>query len=208
MMLIDLTHPVVPGMAVYPGDPEVRFVQHAALQEVGYRLGCVQLGTHTGTHLDAPAHFLSGGAGVETLPVGVLVGTARVVDLGDEAAVLAACRPGARILLRCGWSARWGTPGYYRDFPALPRRVALAMAEAPVALVGLEAPSLHPVPEEDAYLHRLLLERGIVIVENLAGMELLPPEVWVAALPLPLVGADGAPCRVIALEAAPLVRKD
>lgn len=200
MPIYDLTRPLQPGMPVYPGDPEVRFRTHADYAEHGFRVTEVTLGTHAGTHLDAPAHFLAAAATVERLPLEQLVGPARVFDLS---APVPEVQPGERILLRSGWSAQWGSAAYFTAFPGLPREWAERLAGAPAGLVGLETPSLHPDWEEDAALHRLLLEAGVVIVENLMGLDALPPQLFLAALPLSLAGADGAPCRVVAYDLAP-----
>lgn len=196
MPVLDLTRPLETGMPVYPGDPEVRFAPHAGYHQHGYCVHSLALGTHAGTHLDAPAHFLPGGATVDRLPLSALAGPARVVEL---AAAGADFLPGERILVRSGWGARWGREEYFREFPGLPAPLAEALAAAPVALVGLETPSLHPDPEEDARLHRLLLGAGVVVVENLANLEHAPARCYLCALPLPLRGLDGSPCRVIAV---------
>jgi arylformamidase len=198
MELIDLTRTLAPRMPVYPGDPDVQFAAHADHASHGYRVTEVRLGTHAGTHLDAPAHFLEGGRTVEELPLAALVGPARMAWLEDAPRVTA----GERVLLRSGWGSKWGESGYFEGFPALPDAWAKALASAPAALVGLETPSLHREPGEDARLHRLLLGAGVVIVENLANLDRLPERVFLAALPLPLRGLDGAPCRVIAIPAA------
>ena len=195
-VLRDLTRPLSPGTPVYPGDPSIRFRAHAEYADHGYRVTELTLGTHAGTHLDAPAHFLPAGAGVEALPLTALIGPARVADLADPVLTVT---PGERLLLKSGWSARWGEPEYFEQFPGLPEPLAERLAAAPAALVGLETPSLHPDADTDTRLHRLLLAAGVVIVENLVGLSDLPDQIDLLALPLPLLGLDGSPCRVIAL---------
>jgi len=198
MRIYDLTRSLEPGMGVYPGDPEVRFHVHTDYPEHGFRVTELRLGTHTGTHMDAPAHFLPGEAGVDGLALAALAGPARVLDAEDLAPVIGA---GERVLVRSGWGRRWGANDYFTGFPALPEGMVRAALAGPAALIGLETPSLHPDGDEDHRLHRRLLGAGIVIVENLAGLEELPERVWLAALPLPLRGLDGAPCRVVAVDA-------
>jgi kynurenine formamidase len=146
--------------------------------------------------MDAPAHFLPSGVGVDALSLASLIGPARVVDMEGPVGEIV---PGERLLLRSGWSARWGEAEYFESFPGLSTLLAERLAAAPAALVGLETPSLHPEPETDARLHRLLLGAGVVIVENLMGLAELPERIFLAALPLPLQGLDGSPCRVVAL---------
>lgn len=196
MRIHDLTRPISPGMPVYPGDPEVDFRREADLDRDGYRLASVRLGTHTGTHVDAPAHFLAQGGTVDALPLAALVGPARVVNPGDPMRV----EPGERLLVRSGWSERWGTPDYFEAFPTLPEALVEELLRAPAALIGLETPSLDPDHERDSRLHRLLLGAGVVLIENLVGLVELPERVFLTALPLPLESLDGSPCRVVALE--------
>jgi len=199
MRIVDLTRPIEPGMTVYPGDPEVRFHAHSGYAEHGFRVTGLGMGTHAGTHLDAPAHFLPGGATVDVLSLEKLVGSARVIDPDDPTTSFTA---GERVLIRSGWGSRWGQPGYFTEFTGMTAELAERLAAAPVDLVGLETPTLHPQWEEDARLHRLLLERGIILVENLANLDALPERFGLAALPLPLQGLDGSPCRVVAFVAA------
>ncbi len=197
MGIFDLTRPIAPAMPVYPGDPQVEFQQVAHHSTDGFCVHRVVLGTHAGTHLDAPAHFMETGAGVDALPLGALVGPARVIQLPFEPMWV---EPGERVLVASGWSDYWEMPGYFDAFPGLPQALVEALVAAPAALVGLETPSLHPDHDLDARFHHQLLEAGVVIVENLVGLARLPARVHLTALPLPLRGLDGAPCRVVATE--------
>jgi kynurenine formamidase len=198
--------PLWPEMPVYPGDPPVAFRAHQTLSDDGCRVTAVQLGTHAGTHMDAPAHFLDTGATVDDLPLAALVGPARVVDLsgvppggriGRER--LGAVAAGERLLLRTDWSRRFGDPAYYEEFPSLDGNTIRELATMKVALLGLETPSLCAEHAADAAAHRELLGAGVIIVEGLAGLAVLPERVWLIALPLRLAGLDGSPCRVIAM---------
>jgi arylformamidase len=193
-------------MPVYPGDPRVAFHTHNTVSGDGFRVTAVQLGTHTGTHVDAPAHFLDSWATVDALPLAALVGPARVVDVTDVppgGAIgrerLGAVAAGERLLLRTDWCRRFGEPAYYEEFPSLDGNTIRELATMKVALLGLETPSLCADHEADAAAHRELLGAGIVIVEGLAGLAVLPARVWLIALPLRLAGLDGSPCRVIAV---------
>ena len=192
-------------MPVYPGDPPVSFHAHATLDGDGFRVSRVSMGTHAGTHLDAPAHFLAAGATVDRLPLGALVGPARLVDFtslpADPACQLdrlGQVSPGERLLIRTDWDRQFGRPAYYKEFPSFSSDTVRALAGGPVALIGLETPSLCADHAADAEAHRLLLSAGVVIVEGLTGLSRLPEQVWLIVLPLPLTGLDGSPCRVIA----------
>src|SRR5207248_2847512 len=124
---IDLTRRIEAGMPVYPGDPPVRFAPHSSLSNGGFALTRVEFGTHTGTHVDAPAHVREGGAGVDELPLGALVGPARVIDASHRGAgeVIMAADLGdelpedGRVLVRTDWDLRFGEADYYERFPAL-----------------------------------------------------------------------------------------
>jgi kynurenine formamidase len=207
---IDLTLPLSPGMPVYPGDPPVQFEPHSALERDGFRVTTLELGTHTGTHLDAPSHFLETADTVDVLPLAALVGPARVVDASDVPAGgvigrvrFGAIQAGERVIVRTGWGARFGEPGYYEEFPSLAMNLVMELAQRPVALIGLETPSLITDHRQDAVAHRELLGAEVVIVEGLTGLERLPEQIWLVALPLRLKGLDGAPCRVIACPLPP-----
>ena len=209
MTLLDLTLPIAPGMPVYPGDPAVEFVPALTLASDGWAVTRVALGTHTGTHVDAPAHRIPGGATVDALPLDVLVGPARILDLTTLGAgaeigpehLSAAWEEGpvTRLLLRTDWDTRAGQPDYFTDFPGLTPAAAEALVARSVRLLGVETPSLHP--RHDEAVHRILLGAGTVVVEGLTNLRRVrTPHPWVVVLPLLLSGLDGAPCRVVALD--------
>lgn len=114
--IIDLTMPIRPGMAVYPGDPEVLFEPVTRLEADPFNLTRVSFGTHTGTHLDAPWHFMAGGETVDRIDLRKCIGLARLIDVPkgpdeeidveDLAPFAGVITPGARVLLRTGWSRR------------------------------------------------------------------------------------------------------
>jgi arylformamidase len=192
-------------MPGYPGDPIIRFESHSAVAEGGFAVTQLTLGTHTGTHLDAPAHVIEGGVGVDALDLAALVGPAQVIDAsfrgaGEEilAEDLGGSLPeGGRILLRTDWDRRYGEREYYQRFPRLSPGAVGRLVATRTRLLGLETPSVNPELELD--LHRRLLGSGIIVVEGLVGLRRLPSDVWLVALPLPLQGLDGSPCRVLAL---------
>jgi arylformamidase len=192
-------------MPVYPGDPPVAFRAHNTIANDAYRVTEVRFGTHAGTHVDAPSHFLETGASVDDMPLAALIGPARVIDLSDVppgALIgrerLGAVASGERLLLRTDWCRRFGEPAYYEEFPSLAENTVRELANTRVAVLGLETPSLCADHVADAAAHRELLGTGVVIIEGLAALAVLPERVWLIALPLRLVGLDGSPCRVIA----------
>lgn len=204
MPAIDLTRVIRHGMPVYPGDPPVRFAEHSSVADGGFRVTRLELGSHTGTHVDAPAHVDPAGRGVDALSLESLAGEATVIDVshrGPGDPILAEdlagqVPPRGRALLRTDWDREWSKPTYHDAFPPLSAEAVELLVGARLRLLGLETPSVHPAME--LAIHRRLLNSGIIIVEGLVELRRLPPAVWLVVAPLPLAGLDGAPCRVLA----------
>ncbi len=211
--VVDLSYPVTNGMPVYPGDAEVEVVRMVELREAGYNLTRLSMSAHAGTHTDAPFHFVPDGAAIERLSLDVMIGRAEVIDLGDlapDSAITAEMlQPfvdrvvqGARVLLRTGWGRRFGRPEFFTGQPDLTQDAAEWLVDRGIALLGVEQPSLSSA--ENRLIHKLILGAGIVVIENLANLEAVSSHAtYLVALPLNLVGCDGAPTRVVALEVDP-----
>jgi arylformamidase len=208
--IIDLTYPITDGMPVFPGDPTVEFERVAIIHEGGYNITRVSLGTHTGTHVDAPCHALHDDRGVDSIPLDSLIGWAEVLDLGDLAPgsevisadldkFAARVTDGARLLLKTGWGKLWGTPEFYTDFPGISEGGAAWLLARKVRLLGIEQPSVHPKLHRE--VHKALLASSMAIIETVANLhEITSDRVYLAALPIKLAGLDGAPTRVVAIE--------
>ncbi len=189
-MLYDLTHPIGPETPVYPGDEPVRVRTVARLGAEGYRARRLDLGTHSGTHVDAPAHLVPDGATLDALPLDLWIGPGVLLKRGQLAGLPGGLAP--RVLVR-GVGDEGLTP-----------EEARGLVEAGARLVGLDGPSADPVGAADLPAHRILLGAGAVIVENLR-LEGVPAGPGVLhCLPLPVARGDGAPARVLwQTEAAP-----
>jgi arylformamidase len=164
---------------------------------------------HTGTHVDAPVHFLADGAGVDALPLDQLLGEARVVDVGEASSIGAAelrtidPRAGERLLFKTRNSARgWKTDRFLPDFVYLSREGAALLAERRVRTVGIDYLSIAGM-HEGVPTHRALLEQGICIIEGLDLSPVEPGSYELVCLPLRLAGADGAPARVLLRARSP-----
>ena len=192
MRIVDVSVPVRPGMIVYPGDPEVRLERVCSNEGDGFNLSRLDLGVHSGTHVDAPLHFLEGGAAVETLPLEVLVGPCVVVDGLDVAAVP---RGAERVLFKTQNGRLWERDEFTEDFAELDGEAARALVAAGVRLVGIDYLS---IGDEEA--HRILLGAGVIAVEGLDLREVEPGEYRLVCAPLKLEGAEGAPARVLLLR--------
>ena len=218
--LVDLSHPVHDGMPVYPGDPAVRLRPAATLADHGYNVLHVHLGSHSGTHVDAPYHFVADGARVDELPLELFVGPAVVADVrgvgprgriawADLEPWAARLGPGRPLVLRTGWSEHWGSDRY-ADHPFLTGDAARRLVAAGVRTVGVDAFSVDETgtsgaPADGFPAHEALLGAGGVVVENLTNLGALDgvADPWLSVLPLRLAGADGAPVRAVALLPAP-----
>jgi len=205
MTVLDLSHPVNPGMPVWPGDPAVAAEPCATVDSHGYAALAWSLPGHAGTHLDAPAHVLAQGADLASLPLSRCLGPARVADVSGLEEITAADLPRdlsglSFLLLRSGRDRFWGAPAYYEQFPRLAPDAARFLAASGLAGLGLDWPSPDGPGSADLPAHTALLSAGLVIVENLCGLDRLAGDFLFLALPLALAGGDGCPVRACALR--------
>ncbi len=194
-------------MVVWPGNPAVSLEPVLSLARGdAANVSRLTLGTHTGTHVDAPRHFLPGGADAASLPLEVLVGECEVWDLtGVDSLIeprhLAGRSLPRRLLFKTRNSELWrrGEP-FRRDFVSVGEAAARMLAEGGVALVGVDYLSVEAFGSREHATHRTLLAAGVVILEGLNLAEVVPGNYRLACLPLPLAGADGAPARAVLWE--------
>jgi len=205
MQIIDISAPMRAGMHVYEGDPPVS-IERAASLAAGDLANVTRLafGAHTGTHVDAPVHFIEGAPGVETLPLDALIGPAAVVDATritadiDAAALAALDIPpdATRVLFKTPNSALWDEPAFSPHFVGLLPDAARALAGRGVRLAGIDYLSVAP-QADPAPAHEALLRAGIVILEGLDLRRVEPGAYTLICLPLLIPGADGAPARAV-----------
>jgi len=199
----DVTVPLTPGMPTYPGDPPFELEPVRTLAADRYRLSRMVLSTHVGTHVDAPAHFLVGAATVDQLPLEILLGKARVVELPSrervERADLEACdlRDDLRVLLKTRMSGQLLKAGYQEDHVYVTVDAAHYLAQAGIKLVGFDYLSIDRSHSADFPAHQALLGAGVVVVEGLDLSDVDPGEYDMACLPLRVAGGDAAPARVV-----------
>jgi arylformamidase len=202
--LIDVTVPLSNELPTFPGDPIVTVEAAARIRDgAPCNLTRLSLGTHAGTHVDAPFHFEPDGATVDRLPLEALIGRARVVDVGARSAIDAAflagedLRKAERVLLKTRTSGRLASGPFPTDFAYLTPDGAKALVDARVRLVGIDTPSVERFGDSDFAAHHTLLQAGVVIVESLDLSHVTPGEYDLICLPLLVAGADGAPARVV-----------
>ncbi len=207
----DLSHPIADGMMVYPGDPGVHLAPALELERDGAAVTAVQMGSHTGTHVDAPAHTVAGGRTMDAVGLDELVGDAlviRVDGLDDHGTIevadlgeLAEHVPPI-VVVDTGWAAHFGTDRALRH-PALSADAARELVARGVHVLAVD--TLSPDPTDSAGttefpVHEIVLGADRLIVENIANLAGLPPRVRIGFFPLRL-GTDGAPVRAVAFDA-------
>ena len=163
----------------------------------------MKLGTHTGTHMDAPLHFIAGAKGIDTLPLDLLIGPALVIEADADRLVeprhLTDPRIAShsRVLLKTRNSALWDRQSFARDYISLSLEGARLLMDRGVKLIGIDYLSIEGFGAEGHPVHRTLLGAGIVIVEGLDFRRVTPGVYELYCLPLRIAGGDGSPCRAI-----------
>ena len=201
--IYDVTVPLAPGMLAYPGDPPFEIEPVHEVGEAPFRLSRMVLTTHSGTHVDAPAHFLAGGATIDQLPLEILLGKARVVELSTRERVDRAdlealdLADDLRVLLKTRMSGQMLKAGYQEDHLYLTVDAAHYLAQAGLKLVGFDYLSIDRFGSADFPAHHALLEAGVVLVEGLDLSEVEAGEYEMSCLPLRVGGGDAAPARVV-----------
>jgi len=205
--IYDVTLTVRPGMVLWPGDTDVQVVPVSRMANGDdHNVSDLALSAHTGTHVDAPFHFVAGGATVEQLSLDVLVGPAVVVHLPGVAAIAefdleVLCLPPAtrRLLFKTRNSALWarGETAFQADYVALTPGAARWIVARDIQLVGVDYLSVDGFDARDRAVHRTLLGAGVVAVEGLDLSAVQPGVYELYCLPLKLAGLDGAPARVL-----------
>ena len=202
---IDISSPVRNGMVHWPSDPSIQIGRTRDMERGdSSNLSTISMGSHTGTHMDAPVHFIPGGEGIDKMPLDTAMGQARVVEIRDiesvkpEELVKHRIRRGERLLLKTRNSQRnWTAETFIEDFVFISREAAHFLGNRGVRLVGVDYLSVGGYKRDGAEVHRILLGAGVWIIEglDLSGVE--PGKYHLVCLPLKLVDADGAPARAV-----------
>lgn len=201
---IDISVPIRDGMAHWPGDPPVRIERVQDIERGdSHTLSAMSVGSHTGTHIDAPAHFIKGGKTIDRMALSVLVGKARVLEIKDKESIKVAeldqfkIRRGERILFKTSNSALWSSDKFFEDFVFVSPEAAQFLADQGVKLVGVDYFSVGSYRRGGSLQHKVLLTAGICVIEGLNLSLVAPGSYNLVCLPLRLENGDGAPARVI-----------
>lgn len=204
MRLIDLSHPFSKDIPVYyPWHPKIEIEQTAWYDKQGCCVHKLTVGTHTGTHIDAPSHFFEGATTIDNLDLNLLVSTAQVLNFNHKKSKEAitdselksmGLERGLGVIIHTGWYVHHGKPDYYQTYPPI-------SDEAGEYLLSLDVPYLAADTPFTISLHKMFLARGRILITNLANLgELKKSGVRLYAFPLKIAGGDGAPARVLAEE--------
>jgi arylformamidase len=202
---IDVSVRLRSGMVHWPDNPPVRIermldIEHGDAANVS----TISMGSHTGTHMDAPLHFVRGGKGLDEMPLNATIGHARVIEIHDPESVKPnelsshEIRGGERILFKTQNSARhWQENTFVEDFVYISKEAARYLAAREVRNVGIDYLSVGGFLKDGAETHHALLEAGIWIIEGLDLSRVEPGEYELICLPLKIERSDGAPARAI-----------
>jgi arylformamidase len=199
MKIFDITRPLSKETPVYPSDTRPVFSQE---EHAWYRISNLNLGSHTGTHIDAPAHCIGDGETIDRVSLDSLIGRCRVIDarpaglMITETYLTGKLGGEQRILLKTAYS---GSDSYDETYPALSPDAARFLMVQRIRCIGIDSPSVEH-SGDDGTIHRHLLGNGCLIIEFLDLTDIPAGDYTMIALPLRLAGLDGSPARVVLMK--------
>ena len=217
MQIIDLSHNIEEGMLTFcaPWHSIVSITQLGRLDVEGRRTSLISVGSHTGTHIDAPLHFIKNGKSIDQIPLKKLIGDVSIIDLSSlkenevvSYEILKTFNFGKKVIFNFGWAKYWNTRKFYKNYPYFSKDAAQYLVDFGVELVGMDTASPDDSrivlsgenlgSELDSPIHKLFLKNQIVILEYLANLDAIDDEKnWkLIAMPLKLKGCDGSPARI------------
>lgn len=202
---IDISVPLHDAMVHWPGDPPVKIKRIRDLDlGDGNTISKISISSHTGTHMDAPAHFIREGIGIDKMPLDATIGRARVIEIHDAESIKPAelagygIRRGERILFKTRNSARaWKDKRFVKDFIFISREAADFLVERGVRTIGVDYLSVGGFRRDGSYVHKKLLQGGVWLIEGLDLSRAKAGRYYLICLPLKIDRGDGAPARAI-----------
>lgn len=211
MKIIDLTHTITEDMTVYPGTETPKLLLAGSYEKDGFRETRLEICTHTGTHMDPPAHVFPNRTTLDQFPPEQFIGKALVIDcrdLKEGQAITMKCiqKYGEKaeqadfLLFNLGWDKYWGTEAYFGSYPCIDDEVLNYIIEGKYKGIGFDVIGLDPIDDENLTRHKKLFETcDIVNIENLKNLHLCKNDlVNFSCCPLKLKNSDGAPVRAVA----------
>lgn len=209
MKIIDLTHLIEEQMPVFPGTEQPTLDPACTMAQNGFREKKLTMYSHTGTHMDAPAHMLLEGKTLDDFAAEHFIGPACVIDARQikgeiSKNLLEAYQEQLKasdfVLLWTGWSEKWGKETYFEDFPALSVEAARYLSEFDLKGFGVDTISVDLMTAKQFQIHEILLSKDMVLIENLCHLDqLIHQDFHLSVLPIKLSDADGSPVRAVAM---------
>lgn len=211
MKIIDLTHTIYSNMPVFPGTEQPIFIKANTLEKNGFQESKITMYSHTGTHIDAPAHMLSNGPYLDNLDIAHFIGNATILDFSNSNIKLIdidSLKPYEEkiknvefIIIKTGWSKFWGHKKYFESFPSLSEDSARWLSQFNLKGIGIDAISIDDIDSTTFAVHKILMPKNIIIIENLTNLDSICSENFILSiLPLKNKDADGSPVRAISIE--------
>jgi arylformamidase len=215
--VIDLTYDIHEGMTTFGAHwhPSVLIKQMGKITVEGRETRKVSFGTHTGTHIDSPLHFVKGGISIDKIPIDRLIGLVTILDftkLNENGKVTKEMIENLplekNVLFRFGWGKNWGTENFYKGYPFITAEAAQFLIDKKVNLIAMDTPSPDDSriklevgqlgTEEDSPIHKMFLRNNVLLVEYVANLDMIDElDGWtISVMPLRLKDADGSPARV------------
>lgn len=219
MNVVDLSHEIEENMPVFPGTETPILAEANVIEVDGFREKKITMYSHTGTHMDAPAHILPGAEFLDQFPPDSFYGNALVVDFSRQPGNTIGAEDLVRyeqalsicdfLLIHTGWDRNWGRESYFTGFPVLTEMAARRLTSLGLKGVGIDAISVDPTKSTELPIHRILLGAGLLIIENLCNLGILTdpdgggpakvPLLKFSCFPLKIRGADGSPVRAVGI---------
>ena len=211
MKVIDLTHVITAQMPVYPGTEPPILEPANTYEKDGFKETKLSMYTHTGTHMDPPAHLYPGRTTLDRFPPEQFIGKALVIDCqslreGEPITMEHIARYGEKVdqadflLFHLGWDKRWGSESYFGDYPCIDDEVLDKILRGSYKGIGFDVIGLDPIADGNLTRHKKLFKsKEIVNIENLCNLELCGDNLfWFSCFPLKIADSDGSPIRAVA----------
>jgi len=209
MRIVDLSHTVSPNMPVYPGTEQPIFITGCSIEEAGFLEKKITMYSHTGTHIDAPAHLIKDANTLDLLGIEHFHGSTLMLNFENDKSKkidVSSLEPYGKeietidfLLIHTGWSKYWGTEKYFSGYPALTSEAANWLSKFQLKGLGLDTISADVSETADYPVHKTLLKKNIIIIENLINLLALPGFIFsFSCFPIKFEDADGSPVRAVA----------
>ena len=211
MKISDLSHTICSDMPVYPGTEGPVFEKANTVEKDGFCEAKITMYSHTGTHIDAPAHMLTDGPYLDDLSIEQFIGKATILDFSDGKnqfidldsvkAYEKIIRKVDFVIIKTGWDKYWGDEKYYGNFPSLTEEAAMWLSDFKLKGIGIDAISIDEMNTTTFSTHKIFMAKNIIIIENLTNLDSISSEIFILSiLPMKNKKADGSPVRAVAIE--------